>query len=199
MLLFVGMPPNWIRRIMSKAILRRTLAQMDAAQISQLLIELYSARPEARDYLEFFLNPDIDARLEKARTNIRKELLRSSRGRSKARITRLKEQIKSISSLNPGDEYVLEISLYTFCLAAGMALSLRIPDTFQKSIARLMVDTVDIASRSGLLAGALSKITVAVDSITERTYASCAFKTLLHRALEQKLSDLSCRIDCPLK
>ncbi|MDE6051616.1 MAG: hypothetical protein K2G08_08020, partial [Paramuribaculum sp.] len=70
---------------MSKTQLKKVLATMTAPQIADLVVELYEARPEAKEYLDFFVKPDIDAKLEKARSAIRKEASRTSRGYSKMR------------------------------------------------------------------------------------------------------------------
>lgn len=37
---------------MSKASLKKALAQMDRESLVELICEMYDARPEARDYLE---------------------------------------------------------------------------------------------------------------------------------------------------
>ncbi len=48
---------------MSKAQLKKHLASLDKSQIIEVVMELYEARKEAKDYLEFYLNPNEDAKL----------------------------------------------------------------------------------------------------------------------------------------
>ncbi|MDE5686815.1 MAG: hypothetical protein K2I26_09685, partial [Paramuribaculum sp.] len=79
---------------MSKTQLKRMMAEMTAEQISEMVLELYAARPEAKEYLDFFVSPDIDRRLDKARSAIRKEVGRHSRGRNKSRSTKVRRYIK---------------------------------------------------------------------------------------------------------
>lgn len=43
---------------MSKAALRKELVKMSQEQLVTLILDLYSARPQAKEYFEFFLNPD---------------------------------------------------------------------------------------------------------------------------------------------
>lgn len=55
---------------MSKAKLKKTLAQMPAEQLVELVLELYDARKEAKEYLEFWLEPDTPKALEKAKKKV---------------------------------------------------------------------------------------------------------------------------------
>ena len=62
---------------MSKTTLKKQLALMTAGQIAELVLDLYAARPEAKEYLDFYVQPDIDKRLERAKSNIKKEINRT--------------------------------------------------------------------------------------------------------------------------
>lgn len=57
---------------MSKARLKKTLAEMSAEQIAELVLELYDARKEAKEYLEFWLEPDTGKALEKAKKKVQR-------------------------------------------------------------------------------------------------------------------------------
>ena len=46
---------------MSKAELKKTLTRMSKEEIIGMVTEMYDVRPEARVYLEYWLNPDADA------------------------------------------------------------------------------------------------------------------------------------------
>ncbi|MCM1292130.1 MAG: DUF6155 family protein [Bacteroides sp.] len=173
---------------MSKTQLKKELAKMTAGQIGELVLELYQARPQAREYLDFFLNPDIDAKLEKAKTLISREALRASRGRSKMRISRLKQAIKDIASLNPGDEPVCEIMTYTIEIACVAGSDQWIKDTTQTSIAKLMADTLSMADKAGLLNLYLPRIEKAIGGMRSPFYRPNAFKRLLKETLEDFLS-----------
>lgn len=163
---------------------------MTANQIGELLLDLYDARPEAKEYLEFFINPDIDSKLEKARTAIKKELMRASRGRNKARSTRIRRTIRDIASLNPGPEAVCEIMTYSVVTACAVGSGQWIKDTTQSAIARLMHDTLAHADRHGLLDVYLPRIRSAVEAMPSTPYYSREFKKLLTSTLEDTLHDL---------
>lgn len=50
---------------MSKALLKKELAHLDRDQLVEVILNAYSSSKEAKDYFEFFLNPDAEALLEK--------------------------------------------------------------------------------------------------------------------------------------
>ena len=49
---------------MSKAQLKKHLSALTKEQIIEVILELYDARKEAKEYLEFYLNPNEDEKLE---------------------------------------------------------------------------------------------------------------------------------------
>lgn len=57
---------------MSKTTVKKALAQLDAEALREMIMEMYAARREARDYLEFWVNPDTDRELDTAKTKIQK-------------------------------------------------------------------------------------------------------------------------------
>ncbi len=50
---------------MSKATLKKELKNFDADQLREILLDLYSARKESKEYPDFFVDHDIDAMIEK--------------------------------------------------------------------------------------------------------------------------------------
>ena len=58
---------------MSKAKLKKHLLSLTKEQITDIVLELYDARKEAKDYLEFYLAPNCNAELEKSKKAIRNE------------------------------------------------------------------------------------------------------------------------------
>ena len=58
---------------MSRAKLKKYLQTLPKEQVIEVILELYDARKEAKDYLEFYLTPDSNAELEKCKKIIRKD------------------------------------------------------------------------------------------------------------------------------
>lgn len=91
---------------MSKSILRKELAHMSTAQLSEIILDAYDARPEFKEYFEFFLNPDVDKLNDKYSKIINKEFGRVHWGTSKARVTVLKKCVREFAAYNPGVDAV---------------------------------------------------------------------------------------------
>ena len=50
---------------MSKATVKKLLRSMSKEDIIEMVIEMYDARKEAKEYLEYYANPDENGKLEK--------------------------------------------------------------------------------------------------------------------------------------
>lgn len=100
---------------MSKVQLKKELQGMSREQLIDIILNVYAARKDAKEYFEFFLNPDCDALLTKYCEAVNKEIGRTKRGRmSKLRISVVKRMIKDFESFDPGPEYVLRFIAHCF-------------------------------------------------------------------------------------
>lgn len=57
---------------MSKATLKKALAQMSRAEMQEMIIELYDSDRRVKEYIEFWLNPDMDKLIEDSKELLRK-------------------------------------------------------------------------------------------------------------------------------
>ncbi|MDE7412686.1 MAG: hypothetical protein K2N05_02700 [Muribaculaceae bacterium] len=98
---------------MSKAQLKKALAGMDVPEITEMICELYDARPEAKEYLEFWLKPDLESELEKYKVKIHRLFFTpSGKQRKRPTITSIKKELKYFSSLCFDSEITAELYLY---------------------------------------------------------------------------------------
>ena len=164
---------------------------MDREELTELIMDLYEARKEAKEYLDFFVEPNIEAKLTKARTAISKEASRVSRGRARPRLTKVKQFIKDISSLNPGPEPEMEIMIYTVEKFCEIGSQNWIKDATQKSLAKLLHDTIIRADRHGLLNIALPRIEAAVKNMDSSKFYNRDFKSLLNETLSDTVESLT--------
>ncbi|MCM1348723.1 MAG: DUF6155 family protein [Firmicutes bacterium] len=175
---------------MSKSQLKKLLGQMSASQIAEMVLELYDARPEAKEYLDFFVSPDIDRKLLKATAAIKKEAFRNSRGRNKSRSTKIRRYIRDIASLNPGSEPVAEImtcAVETICAAGSDQI---IKPSTQSGYARLLADTIQFIDAAGLITQYLPRIETAIDGMHLSWWRGNEFKKLLSQRLKDSLEAL---------
>lgn len=163
---------------------------MSAEQISEMVLDLYAARSEAREYLDFFVSPDIEKKLDKSRSSIKKEMSRNSKGCNKSRSTRIRRFIKDISSLNPGTEPVAEIMTFaveTFCEVGSDQI---IKTSVQNGYARLLHDTIIYINDAGLVGDYLPRIEKAVESMSSSWWRGNEFKKLLKQELKETMESL---------
>lgn len=125
---------------MSKAQLNKELKGLNKEQLLQLILDVYSARKEAREYFEFFLHPDVDKLFEKYDAEIAKECSRGSRGYSKARISHIRNSLKVFDSFEPGADYSIKLMFKTlnYCVIAERYYYCS--DAFVNGICKLAVD-----------------------------------------------------------
>lgn len=163
---------------------------MSAEQISQLVLDLYAARPEAKEYLDFYVSPDINRKLDKARISIKKEMQRMSRGRNRTRSSRVRRIIRDIASLDPGPEAVCEIMTYAIETACSVGSRLWMKESTQRALAKLLQETINVAGRNGFLDVCLPRMRVAVESMdTASTYAG-EFKHLLSETMDETIGKM---------
>lgn len=133
---------------MSKTKLKKELSQFSQQQLIELILEMYDARKEVKEYLAFFLNPDSKALFEKYQKLIVRELSRNKYRRSKARISRIKEYVVQFESFSPDIEY--RYLLYRWLIVQAMSAEsiYDFTDTLFNGIDKLIVRGLDLASKN---------------------------------------------------
>ena len=89
---------------MSKAKLKKHLQMLTKEQVIEVMLELYDARKEAKEYLEFYLAPDSNAELEKCKP---------TRGFSeKPSFAKCRKVISDFQKLKPEPACVADLMLF---------------------------------------------------------------------------------------
>lgn len=164
---------------MSKTTLKKVLDDLSKEQLAEMILDIYSNRKDAKDYFEFYLNPDVDKLFEKYYIAIYKELHRFKRYYSAARVSRIKKAIKEFASFSPGENYVLK--LYISALRESIAISDTFMDQTARSFAQLLKQTIDYANKNGLFATFLKEFS----DIFNNVYCSRYFKRQLTDILRE--------------
>ena len=170
---------------MSKKALKTALSHLDADGLRQLVIDLYETRPEAKAFLDFFVNPDVKALTGKYLKAIAKELRRASRGRGKPRITNVRKLLSDYRSYSPGDEEIAALLVETMRLTVQANNDNRFADSVQKSFSRLMNQAVAFCAAHGFMneVGTLGEIAEQVAGYRNRD-----FRTMLREAISDALA-----------
>lgn len=142
---------------MSKAQLKKALASMDASSIAEMVCELYDARPEAKEYLEFWLKPDMKAELEKYKIKIHRLFFTTSgKPRKRPTITSIKKELKFFSTLCFDPELMADLYLYVCDTDLEWVKTRKNPAPSMKSVrgnidtARQYIETSGLEDRFGL-------------------------------------------------
>lgn len=96
---------------MSKAQLKKQLSALTKEQIIEVMLELYDARKEAKEYLEFYLNPNDDQKLEEYKKIIRDEFF-PKRSEPKCRFNICRKAISDFKKLKPYPACLADLMLY---------------------------------------------------------------------------------------
>lgn len=164
---------------MSKTTLKKAIEPLDKEQIIEMILDLYAARPEAKEYLDFWVSGDIDSKMNKAKSAILKEVARKQRSRPRPRMTKIKRIIKDIVSLNPDSQAIAEIMTFAVERMCAAGSTGWVKDSTQKSTARLLHDTLVYAKKSGEYTATAPRLHNAIYSMPSEMWWSRDFKKLL--------------------
>ena len=97
---------------MSKAKLKKALAALDKDQIIETALELYDARKDAKEWFEFWLDPDARKACEKAKTAVRRVFYTGDNPRRRPSMTNLNKIIKDFTTVCFDRDEVADFLLY---------------------------------------------------------------------------------------
>lgn len=98
---------------MSKARLKKHLSLLTSDQLTDLLLELYEVRKEARDYLDHWCDPDESKTLDKAKTAIHRIFyIGADRPRRRYAASDITTQVKHFMTLGLDRTTIADFLLY---------------------------------------------------------------------------------------
>ena len=97
---------------MSKSKLKSVLMSMDKSEIIKMVLELYSARKEAKEYLDFYAEPNEGQKLEEYKHIIREEFYPSRNREPKTRFSVCRKALSDFKKLKPSEDSVAELMVF---------------------------------------------------------------------------------------
>lgn len=98
---------------MSKASVKKALKELDHEGLVNLLMDLYACRKDAKDFLEFWADPDEDKELDRIKERIHKLFfLPHDKPRRKPDMTEIKTLVKNFRTLGPDPEKIADLLIY---------------------------------------------------------------------------------------
>lgn len=114
---------NIIRlEIMSKTEVKKYLNTLEKKQIIEVVMDLYDAGKESKEFLEYYIHPDEKAKLKEYKAIILNEFF-PKRGDGKCRFSVCKKAISDFKKLHPSPESQADLMLYLVeqaCIAADL-------------------------------------------------------------------------------
>lgn len=144
---------------MSKTKLKKELITFTSDELLEVILNTYDSSKEARDYLEFFINPDADKLLDDKTQLIAKEISRVRRGGySKFRISYIRGIIKGFAAYGVSPDYVCRIMSNTISMLTGHSRYYYYTETQTKGMFKLVADYIVYADRHEMLQSAIEFI-----------------------------------------
>lgn len=97
---------------MSKAQLKRRLMLLPKEHVVNLVLELYDARKEAKEFLDFYLEPNEDQKLEEYKAIIREEFFPKRRVEPQCRFNICRKAISDFKKMKPHPMCIADLMLY---------------------------------------------------------------------------------------
>lgn len=95
---------------MSKTEVKKYVKSLDKDSLVELIMDLYSARKEAKDYLEYAIKPNDNAKFEEYKAIIANEFF-PKRGDGKMRFSVCRKAVKDFKSLDPSSFLLADLML----------------------------------------------------------------------------------------
>lgn len=173
---------------MSKLALKKELEHLSSTQLIQIILDLYDARKEAKEYLEFFLNPDIYKAMDSRLEIVKKEMRRTKWGRSRGRVTIIKKAVADILSLKPGPLPSMRMLLSTISTIGITARFYELTDAQEKLAGDLAGQIIEIADENEMMSDALAMLHGITEDDQQYTRR---FRTIVTEGLEKKVASIS--------
>lgn len=174
---------------MSKTTVRKSLEQFNAAELRQLIFDLYAKSKEAKEILDFYAVPDIAKKLEEYKKPIAKEVWRYSRRAYRPRMQRIRSAIRKFAVLDPGDEAVGQLMVFTILEFCRMAADETLKDTTNEAVNKFFAETLTYLDSRMMLDEYEPQLAKAIREMNDFRYYSNPLKRLLSETLSRHLEN----------
>ncbi len=172
---------------MSKRDLKKYLATLDAAALSEQLIELYEKFPAVKTYYDFVFRPDEEKRIGEARQKIKNEYFPEKRKRARLRLSVAQNYFKHFETLGVDARLRAELMAFNIETALQYTAKRRVySDAFYKSITQSFVKWVTFLDRNAMLADFLPNVKSLAEVCAKQGWPQAAE----WQALAQEASEL---------
>lgn len=138
---------------MSKLQLKQHVQSLTREQVIDLLMQVYDADKGARQWLDYYLQPEPDNRLEQCKRLITEEFYPAGGGEPTLRLPVCRQIILDFKKLKPGNEQVAELMVYFVETACRYAHDNELTwDQYYQALSRHFVATMKFLKAHDLIA-----------------------------------------------
>lgn len=152
---------------MSKVKLKKHLSLLTKEQVIEVILELYDTRKEAKEYLDFYLNPNESQKVEEYKRIIYDEFF-PKRGDPKCRFSICRKAISDFKKLKPHPIYVADLMLYY--IETGCKLTAMYGDMWEDYYASLETNfnkAMEFIAKMGYIEEFRSRIEIMLKEVEE--------------------------------
>lgn len=168
---------------MSRSALKKELSGLTAPQLIEVILDAYQARPEIKEYFEYYLNPNVEKLYEKHYKIVVKEFNRTKWHRSKARVSVINKALKQFRSFSPDAEWQCRLMIDILVVMGVTETSVDLADTHWNLLGKIVVDLLITADRAGVIEKVVESLTTILSPGYE--HATRRFKRAVNDAVEQ--------------
>ncbi|MCM1520348.1 MAG: DUF6155 family protein [Lachnoclostridium sp.] len=155
---------------MSKAAVKKAISEFTPEQLRGLILDIYSKYKDAKEFLDFFADPDIEKVSENYASQIDKEVYRVYHHFHAPRITRIKSIIKKYSNLEPGYEAMSDMLLMTVIKLIRVGKGDKFTESVSNQVAKLLDTTCEHLHRNGQLKEYLPLLDREVEAVKSKIW-----------------------------
>lgn len=96
---------------MSKSEVKKYIKELDRTALEELVLDLYSARKEAQEFLDYAIKPNDNLKLQTYKAIVEREFL-PNRGIGKMRFSECRKAVRDFKALDPIPELLADLMLY---------------------------------------------------------------------------------------
>lgn len=178
------MPDFFITHV--KVTAKKKLSNLEKEQLIEVILEMYDKRKDAKEYFNFYLNPDSKLLREKYEKKIFSEIKRSKYGKSKARITAIRRNLAEFESFSPDTEEIFTLYHNTIANLLYHERLLKYSPTLVTGTKDLALKYIDLGIKEDQLERRLTEID---ELIGNKKICRNFMHDLIYVTIEDKLKD----------
>ena len=137
---------------MSKTKLKKYIAELPTEQVGEILLQVYEASKEAKGWLDFYLNPDIDALSEKYRKQIHLKCYGRTGKARRPKMRDCNQLIKTFSTIVQDPTPIADLMLYFMEEVTRVASAKgRYSESYFRTLTGQLRKTLEYLSAHGLM------------------------------------------------